>query len=104
VFFEICARQFIRAPVARHRRKLAHHQSLNERLSCFVILDVGSVIANLRVGEDDNLAGVGRIGENFLIAGHGRIENDLAGPLGGRTKTLAFEDRAVFQGQDRSVQ
>jgi hypothetical protein len=50
------------------------------------------------------LAGVGRIGENFLIAGHGRIENDLSGSLGGRTKTPAFEDRAVFQGQDRSVQ
>ena len=70
----------------------------------FVVVGAGAVVADLRIGEDDDLAGIGRIGEDFLIAGEGGIEDDFAGPLGGRTKTPALEDGAVFQGEDCRVQ
>ena len=70
----------------------------------FVILGAGAVVADLGVGEDDDLAGIGGVGEDFLIAGEGGIEDDFAGPLGGRTKTPALEDRSVFQGEDCRVQ
>ena len=65
-----------------------------------VVFGVGAVVADLRVGQDDDLAGIGRIGEYFLIAGERRIEDDFAGAFRGRTKTPAFEDGSVFQGQD----
>ena len=35
----------------------------------FIVFGVGAVVADLRVGQDDDLARVGRIGKNFLIAG-----------------------------------
>ena len=69
-----------------------------------VILDAGAVVADLRVGEDDDLAGIRRVGEDFLIAGERGIEDDFAGSFGGRTKTPALEDRSVFQGEDGSFQ
>ena len=94
----------IRAPVAGDGRELAHHQTFDIRTGRLVVRGTGSVVADLRIGEDDDLAGIGGIGEDFLIAGEGGIEDDLSGPLGGRTKTLALEDGAVFQGEDCSVQ
>ena len=59
----------------------------------------GSVIADLRIGQDDDLAGVGGEGEDFLIPGESGVEDNFARSLGGRTKTPAFEDAAVFQGE-----
>ena len=97
-------RRLIRAPVAGERRKLAHHQSFDVRPRRFVVGLVGAVVADLRIGENDDLAGIRRIGEDFLIAGDGGIENDFAGPFDGRTKTPALEDRAVFQGENCGVQ
>src|SRR5580658_301964 len=61
---------------------------------------VGPVIPNLRIGENNDPAGIRWIGEYFLVAGDGGVEHDLAGALGGRTKTPALEDAAVFQGKD----
>ncbi len=37
------------------------------------------VVADQRVGEDDDLACVGGIGDRLLVAGHRRVEDDLAG-------------------------
>ena len=41
---------------------------------------------------------------NPQIGNYGANENDFAGPLDGRTKTLALEDGAVFQGEDCRIQ
>ena len=38
-----------------------------------------AVVADERVGEGDDLAGVGGIGDGLLIAGHRGVEDDLAG-------------------------
>src|SRR5262249_11013748 len=95
---------FIAAPVAGQRRELAHYEPFDIRFRRFVIVTAGAVIPDLRICQNDNLAGIRRIGEYFLVAGEGRVENDLAGPLCRRTKTPAFEDRPVFQGEDCSWQ
>ena len=94
----------VRAPVAGDRRKFADDQPFDVRLAGFVIVGIGAVVADLRVGEDDDLAGIGRIGEDFLIAGDGGIENDFAGAFRGRTKTPALEDGSVFQGENCLLQ
>ena len=85
-------------------RELAHHEALNIRMRGLVVGERRAVVADLGIGEDDDLAGIGRIGEDFLVSGERGIENDLAGALGGRTKTHAFEDASVFQGEDCRVQ
>src|ERR1700730_16327221 len=104
VFFQVRTRQLVRAPITGDCGKLADYQPLDIRLQRFVVFDVGSVIADLRVSQNYDLAGIGRIGENLLVSGHSGIENDLARSLSGRTKTPAFEDASVLQGQDCSVQ
>ncbi len=92
------------SPVAGDAGELADDETFDVRLRGFVIGGAGAVIADLRVGENDDLAGIGGIGEDFLVSGDGGIEDDFAGAFGGRTKTPALEDRSVFQGQDCRIQ
>ena len=70
------------------------------RLRRFVIGRGGTVIADLRIGENNDLPGVGRIRKDLLISGYRGIEDYFAGTFGGRTKTPALEDCPVFQGED----
>jgi len=94
----------IRAPVAGDGGKLAHHQALDVGARGFVVRVAGAVVSDLRIGEDYDLAGIGGVGEHFLVAGERGIEDHLSGTLGGRTKTPALEDGAVFQGENCRVQ
>jgi hypothetical protein len=71
VFFS----DLLRAPVGAHARKLADDQALNVGARSFIVFGVGAVVADFRIGENDDLAGVGRIGKDFLIAGDGSIKN-----------------------------
>ena len=104
----LCAEEtvglFVGAPVARDVRKFAHGQAFDVGPRGFVIVAAGAVIADLRVGEDDDLAGIRGIGENFLIAGERGIEDHFARAFGGRTKAAALEDGSVFQGEHCRVQ
>ena len=70
----------------------------------FAVGLIGTVVADLRVGKDDDLAAIGRIGENFLIAGNGGIKDNLARALDGRTKTDSLEDCTVLQGENCLLQ
>ena len=89
----------IAAPIAGDGGKLADHEAFNVRTVGLVVGGAGSVIADLRIGQDHDLAGVGGVGEDFLISREGGVEDNFARSLGGRTKTPAFEDAAVFQGE-----
>ena len=68
----------LRAPVGADPRKLAHDQALNIGPRGLVIVLVGAVVADLGIGENDDLAGIGGIGEDFLIAGNGSVKNNFA--------------------------
>ena len=50
----------IRAPVAGAGRKFAYHQAFDVGFDGLIVFRTGPVVADLRVGEDDNLAGIGR--------------------------------------------
>ena len=95
---------FAGAPVAGEGGELADDEALDVRAAGLVVLVVGAVVPDLRVREDDDLAGIGWVGEDFLVAGEGGIEDDLSGPFDRRTKAPALEDRPVFQGEDCRVQ
>ena len=89
----------IAAPIAGDGRKLADYETFNVRTVGFVVVGAGSVVADLGIGEDDDLAGIGGVGEDFLIPGESGIEDDFAASLGGRTKAPALEDVPVLQGE-----
>src|SRR5215207_2470136 len=55
------------------------------------------VIADQRIGEDDDLTGVAGIGHRLLIARHGRVEDHLAGAGGCGADGLTVEAGAVLE-------
>jgi hypothetical protein len=59
----------IGAPVAGDGGEFADDEAFDVGLGRIRYRGAGSVVADLGVGEDDDLAGIGRIGEDFLIAG-----------------------------------
>src|SRR4029077_10502072 len=56
-----------------------------------------AVVADQRVGEGDDLPGVGGIGDRLLVAGHRGVEDDLAGDVAARAEQLAVEPGAVLE-------
>src|ERR1700686_1779204 len=97
---EIFFRDLLRAPVGADPGKLAHNQTLDVGPRGFVVFRVRAVVTDFRVGENDDLASVGRIGENFLIAGDGRIKNYFAVTFAFGSVAFAAEDSAIFQRKD----
>src|SRR5262249_28678919 len=98
---EIFFGHLLRAPVGADLRELAHDQALNVGARGFVVFGVGAVVADLRIGQNDDLSGVGGVGENFLIAGNGSIKNDFAVAFAFGAVAFASEDAAVFERKDR---
>src|SRR5690349_18721908 len=92
------------APVAGDGRDFTDYQAFNEGFDGFVVGRVGAIVADLRIGEDNDLAAVGWIGENFLVPGDGGIENHLTAAFDRRTKTDSLEDRTVLQGENCLLQ
>ena len=66
------------------------------------VIVVGADIADMRKGEGDDLARIGRIGQDLLIAGHGGVEADLADGFAGRAEPGPFEDEAVGEHEQRA--
>src|SRR6185437_83580 len=99
-FFQVLVSNLLRPPVGTDGGKLAHSQPFNVGVGSFIVFRVGSVIADLRIGQDDDLAGVGGISENFLVAGEGGIKNDFAVTFAFCAVTSAAEDSSIFQRKD----
>src|SRR5207245_2266208 len=89
------------APVGAHPGKLAHNQAFDVGPRGLVVFRVGAVVADFRIGENYDLARVGRIGENFLIAGDGSIENYFPVTFAFGSVAFASEDSSIFQRKDR---
>src|SRR4029077_3291411 len=66
----------------------------------FVVFLVGTVVADLGIGQDNNLPRVGWVRENFLVAGDGSIKNDFAVAFAFGAVAFASEDSPVFQRKD----
>ena len=90
----------LRAEVRMRGHFLPHHAADRAKASAFVVFLVRANIADMREGEGDDLAVVGRIGHHFLIAGHRGVEADFAHRAAGGTEALAPDDGAVTQHED----
>ena len=68
-----------------------------------VVGRVDPVVADVGIGEGDDLSGVGRIGDDLLVARQHRVEHGLAygdAVVGHRAEGLSLEHRAVGQHQE----
>ncbi len=83
--------------VAGHLTVLPHDEAANLDATRLDIAVIDAVVADKRVGQDEDLAGVGRIGQHLLIAGHAGAEHDLTIGMPRRAQRVAAEHGAVFK-------
>src|SRR5437660_941593 len=91
-------------PARRPAREIADDHAATMRRRRFVVAFVDAVVADVRIGERDDLSGVGRVGEDLLIARERGVEDDLAGRdtfLRREPDRHALERLAVGQYQQR---
>ncbi len=100
VALQIFFRNFLRAPVRADPRELAHDQAFDIRPRGFVVVRVGAVIADFRIGENYDLSGVGGVGEDFLIARDGGVKNNFPVTFTFCSVAFAVEDPSIFQRKD----
>ena len=60
---------FVAAPIGGGLGPFADDEAFDVGFGGFVVGGSGPVVADLRIGEDDDLAGVGGVCEDFLVAG-----------------------------------
>jgi hypothetical protein len=85
------------APVGADGGELADNQALNIRPRRLIIGTIGAVVADLGIGQDDDLPCVGGIGGNFLVTSEGSIKNHFAPASAWVPMALAAEDAPVFE-------
>ena len=76
------------------------HKALEMQCVCLHVLLVDAVVAQLGIGEGDNLTRIRRIAHDLLVTHHGRVEHNLAEGLALRSNTSAPEGRAVLKRQE----
>ena len=94
----------LRAPVAASPGEIADDDAASERPMCLVVEGRDPVVADVGIGEGDQLTGIGGIGDDLLIPGERRVEHDLARgdtTVGPSADGLAFEHGAVGQDEER---
>ena len=63
----------------------------------FLVICIRPDIADVGVGQADNLPGIAGIGENFLVTGEAGIENDFAAATRLSASGSALKNSPVFQ-------
>src|SRR5258708_7354223 len=88
VALQVFIRDLLRTPVRADGGKLPRHQAFDVWFLRLGIGGIGAVIADLRIRQDYDLAGVGRIGEYLLVARQSCVENYFACALTARAVAL----------------
>jgi hypothetical protein len=83
-------------------RELAHDQRLDVRPPGLLVAGVRPDVADVGIGQADNLTGVTGVGEDFLVAGEAGIENDFAAAAGAGARRAAAKDASVLEREGRA--
>jgi hypothetical protein len=79
------------APVRRERRKFADDERFDIGVGGFLVIEIGADIADVRIGEANDLAGIAGIGENFLVAGETGVENNFTAAASASARGAAIK-------------
>ena len=99
VLFQIGIQRLLVAPARRQQRQVTNDQTGSPHAVGFGVFRRGAGVTDVRVGQGNDLLGIGRIGEDFLIAGHGRIEHDLTNGMTIGSNGIAAKNAAVSKGE-----
>ncbi len=86
-----------RAPARMQQRQVADHEPCGMDRVGLEVLGSDAGVADVGIGERDDLAGIGRVGQDFLVARHRGVEHDLAGRDAGSADRNAPKHRAVLE-------
>src|ERR1700761_7641584 len=100
VALQVFIGDLLRSPVRADWGKLPRHQAFDVWFLRLGIGGIGAVIADLRIRQDYDLTGVGRISEYLLITRQRCVENDFACAFAARAVALTAEDAPVFERKD----
>ena len=67
----------------------------------FLVVEIRADVADVRIGQADDLPGVAGIGENFLVTGEAGIENDFAAAAREGARRAAVKYAPVFERENR---
>ena len=95
------AERALGAPVADHRGKFLAGETAKRRTRRLPVVAVDPDVADLGVGHDDDLTGVGGIRDHLLVAAHTGVKAHFPGGGAPGAKGPAAEYGAVGQGQRR---
>ena len=93
---EVLLERRIRPPTARAPRRLSDDEPGSPDLAGFHVFAVDAGIADLRIGQGDDLESVGGVGEDLLVARHRRIEYHLADGHARNADRMPAEQATVF--------
>jgi hypothetical protein len=88
------------APVRSGERQVADHEARGVGLERLGVLGIGAGVADVGVGEGDDLARVRGIGEDLLVAGHRGVEHHFAHRLPACTDRAPTKNAPVGKDQD----
>ena len=97
VAIQIELSRFGSAPIGGNLRKFPDDERLNVRAPRFLVVEIGADIADVRIGQANDLPGVAGICENFLVTGEAGIENDFAAAARDGAGSAAIKYAPVFE-------
>ena len=80
-------------------RKLPHDERFDVRPRRFFVVEIGADVADMRIGQADDLPRVAWVREDFLITGEAGIENDFAAAARDGACGTAVKYAPVFQSE-----
>jgi hypothetical protein len=92
---QVVGQRLAGAEIRMDQRQVADDQACGVDFGSFDVFGVDTVVADMRVSQGDDLAGIRWIGQDFLITRHGGIENDFARRVTGSANGNTFKDCSV---------
>ena len=83
-------------PAGMQQWQVTDHETGGMDEARLVVVGVGAGVADVRVGQRDDLPGIRRVGQDFLVARHGGVEHHLAGRRAGGANGNAAKHSAVL--------
>ncbi len=82
-------------------RKFANDKRFDVGPRGLFIFGVCADVADVRIGQANNLPGVTGVRENFLVTGEAGIENDFPAAARNGARRTAIKNASVFQRENR---
>ena len=97
---QVIAQRHVLTEIGGQQRQVLDDQAGGINPRCLHILRIHAVIANMGVGQGDNLLAVAGVSQDFLVASHGGVEHHFSDGSAGDTNRIPGVDAAIRKCQN----